>query len=268
MDAKKDSPYRKMIWTTGLASLAILAVWCFPRFWYSQVDARQGLFWLAENTQVQGRKYKETPPSKSAEAVLVADRLVSGEFWPDAGDGEVIRVFSAKRYNENLNDIGLFVHTPDRCWTEAGWRIEPSQPEVVSLEVSGIWLSLERRIFVSEGRRELVYFGGLVGGQQLPYRLDHNLSVGIKKAMRVWLDKSGTALLASDSLLWQRVWDSFASRRPMLGPKQFIRVSTSIADMDSAQAEQRLRGFLPQWLRPVDFKVELRAWRNSRIAAP
>jgi hypothetical protein len=52
-----------------------------------------------------------------------------------------------------------------------------------------------------------------------------------------------------DSLLWRRVLESFLSRRPLLGPKQFLRISTPL-DGAEADADQRLRQFLPLWLEP------------------
>src|SRR5688572_7589148 len=162
-----------------LLALAILSVWSFPRFWYSKTDALQGYFWLAEHHQIPGWQYKELPVSQAAEAVLAADRIVSGEF--QKGGQAVVRVFSAKRYSERESEFDMFSHTPDRCWTSVGWKLEPTSPEFVELTLQGIPLKLERRIFANGTHRELVYFGALVGGQPLPYRLDPHLSIGIKR---------------------------------------------------------------------------------------
>jgi hypothetical protein len=211
---------------------------------------------------VAGWQFEEIPVSKSAEAILVADRLVNGEFT--APDGQAVRVFSAKRYAESQNEIGLFVHTPDRCWTESGWRMEATQPEVRELVVHGIRILFERRVFCNGPERELVYFAGLVGGQPLPYRLDHNLSVGMKYALRVAKDSTGTTLRASDKRFWQRIWDSFVSRRPLIGPKQFLRISTKVTATGQEAADALLEQFVVRWLKPVDYQTELIGWQQRR----
>jgi hypothetical protein len=188
--------------------------------------------------------------------------LANGEF--SRASGEVVRVFSAKRYVEKENDIGLFVHTPDRCWTEAGWKIVPVQPDCVEISVQGRKLLFERRLFATASQRELVYFGGLVGGQPLPYRLDHNLSVGMRSALRTAGGRGGSALRASDKRFWQRVWDSFVSRQPLLGPKQFVRLSTPIHGDDLTPGDRLLAEVLGQWLTPSDFQQEMQAWRQTK----
>ncbi len=222
--------------------------WAFPRGWYTKSDPAQQRRWLQEKTEVPGWFYVPIPVAKSAEAVLVADELVNGEFSNNQGD--LIRVFSAKRFQEKLNEIGLFVHTPDRCWTQTGWTLEHQIPDSVPAAIHTTRLVLERRIFNNGANgRELVYFGGLVGGQSLPYRLDHNLSVGMRHQLRKALDKSGATLRASDQRFWTRVWESFWSRREILGPKQFIRISTPLPlGAEEATRDALLMSFLPQWL--------------------
>jgi len=246
---------------TAALSVAVLALWLFPRCWYNYAGNNQHFFWLAPPTNVAGWTFAEVPVAKTAEAALAADQLVSGEFG-SANQGRV-KVFCANRHTENQNDIGLFAHTPDRCWTESGWKLEPATPDAVIVDIQGVRVQFERRIFVSSTQRELVYFGGLVGGQPLPYRLDHNLSVGMRYALRAAGERSGTTLRASDKRFWTRVWDSFASRSPLLGPKQFIRISTSIQGDDVARADALMRDFTVRWLQPVDYQSELRNWKKA-----
>jgi Protein of unknown function (DUF3485) len=254
-----------VLWSVGLLSAVILILWGFPAVWYTRTDAQLGHFWLTEQTNLTGWTFQDIEVGKAAEALLVADRLVSGEF--SAPDGKVIRIFSAKRYVESQNEIGLFVHTPDRCWTESGWKMEPVQPEFKHVVVHGIPILFERRVFSSGMQRELVYFAGLVGGQPLPYRLDHNLSVGMKHALRTAKDQTGTTLRASDKRFWRRVWDSFLARRPLTGPKQFLRISTPVPEEGISEADALLEDFLPRWLQPVAYRKELEEWRNNGGAA-
>lgn len=246
---------------TMALSVAVLALWLFPRYWYNYAGSNPRFFWLAQPTNVAGWTYAEVPVAKNAEAALAADHLVSGEF-ESTNQGRV-KVFCANRHAENQNDIGLFAHTPDRCWTESGWKLEPATPDAVTVDIHGVQVQFERRIFVASNQRELVYFGGLVGGQPLPYRLDHNLSVGMRYALRAAGERTGTTLRASDKRFWTRVWDSFTSRSALLGPKQFIRVSTSIQEDDVARADALVRDLTIHWLKPVDYELELRNWKKA-----
>src|SRR5213592_1865095 len=148
---------RNVFATTFLLSLAVLSVGSFPSFWYSKTDSLQGYFWLAEQNPMTDWHYVELPLSQAAEAVLAADKILNGEFENDRR--EVVRVFSAKRYSDQESEFDMFSHTPDRCWTSVGWKLEAATPEFVELTLHGIRLKLERRIFASGTHRELVYFG-------------------------------------------------------------------------------------------------------------
>jgi hypothetical protein len=108
----------------------------------------------------------------------------------------------------------------------------------------------------------LVYFTGLTGGQPLPYRLDHNLSVGQRSAARHIKGDQGAALRASDKRLWTRVWESFTNRRQLFGPKQFVRISTSIEHGNVEAADNLLQQFLTEWLQLTDFEQETAAWKQ------
>ena len=246
--------------TTFLLSLAVLSVGFFPRFWYSKADSLQGYFWLSEQNQIADWHYKELPVSQAAEAVLAADKIVNGEFEKD-GQARV-RVFSAKRYSEQESGADMFSHTPDRCWTSVGWKLEPATPEFVQLTLQGIPLKLERRIFATGTHRELVYFGALVGGQPLPYRLDPHLSIGIKRGEKPTAGIFGKMLGAIDARFFSWPWKSFVNRRPLNGPKQFIRVSTSVFGNDARDADRLLTDFLPHWLVLADYRQELGQWRR------
>lgn len=253
------------IWLVPLVCAACVGVlWAFPRFWYT---ARSGseVHWFAERQDVPGWKYSDTPIAKAAEAALVADRMINGEYLGPGG--KAVRVFSAKRYLEKSNEIGLFMHTPDRCWVHIGWRLEPSQPEVLDVNLHGVRIQVERRIFVLNRHRELVYFAGLVGGEPLPYRLDHHLSV----AKRYKSDEKTAApeamLRASNRHFWDRLWDSFVNRRQLLGAKHFLRISTPLAG-DPAAADKLLQEFLQLWLAPGDYSNERNEWKVAARNSP
>jgi hypothetical protein len=246
----------------GVGSLVVLCLWLFPNYWYTGKGAIGQRVWLAERSTLEGWSGEEFPVAKSAEAVLVADRLVSYGF--KRANGDAVLAFSAKRYDQHENDIGLFVHTPDRCWTESGWMLEPSMPDTIVVNVHGVMMTFERRIFNRNGYRELVYFGGLIGGVPCPFRLDHNMSVGMKHALREGHDKTSTTTRAIDTLFWRRVWDSFLSKSDLRGPKQFVRVSTPIRPSAPEAADPLLQQFLTLWLQPTDYDNELAAWTAEK----
>lgn len=240
-------------------------IWAFPRVWYTAKNTSGRSVWLSERTEVKDWSYSALPVAESAERLLVADRLTNGEF--QAADGRKVRVFSAKRYEEKSDDIGLFVHTPDRCWTETGWKMEADMPDFAELSIHGLPMVFERRVFSNPLGRELVYFAGVVNGQPLPYRLDHNLSVGMRYAMKASKADSGTGVRASDRRFWQRFWDSVKSRSPLLGPKQFVRISTPLGTSTLKEADELLVGFLEKWLEVSDFHLELQAWKGTRASS-
>jgi hypothetical protein len=229
-----------------ILALLILALWAFPFFWYS-VEGTHTRISLTENANIPGWIFDEIPISESAERLLVADHTINGEFRN--GNGEAIRVFSAKRLVENANEIGLFVHTPDRCWVQAGWRIHPITPEIQEITLHGKNLQVERRLFQIGQGKELVYFFGLVNGHPLPYRLDHNLA----RAARV-AESTTRVKPAADLHFWQRLWTSFSSRHKLSGPKHFVRISTPVQSDDLFAADSRLQSFATKWLVPGEFK--------------
>ncbi len=231
----------------ALVSMALLFLWGFPLVWYTHTDAHQAKYWLSPLRDIDGWSFEDQSLDEAMERRLVADTSFNGQFTH--GNGDSIQAFMAKRSKESVNEIGLFVHTPDRCWTEGGWKIQPIQPDWVRVEVDGIPLVFERRLFTAGGRDELVYFTGMVGGQALPYRLDHNLSVAMKYQRLTSDAATGTGYRFIDTQLWKRVWESFVSRRPLLGPKQFIRLSTSVGLGSLEDGDRRLQAFLKEWLK-------------------
>lgn len=235
-----------------ILSSLVVALFLFPRVWYTKTDGGQVVQWLLEQTNAPGWRFEPISVDASAEKLLVADKLMNGAFKREGGGGEVIRVFGARRFKEDPKEIGLFVHTPDRCWVQAGWGLGQVDPDHVEVEVHGRRILFERRIFSVPGQRELVYFAGLVAGQTLPYRLDHNYSVSRRVVEAGKTNRRMGASRWNDSLLWRRLWESFASRRPLLGPKQFLRISTAIDGENVEVADARLREMLPLWLKPED----------------
>lgn len=246
-----------------LLGVLVIALWAFPTVWYTRSEADGPRLWFRERSVVAGWEFKEIPVAERAERILVADTLFSGEFRRQ-DDPALVNAFSARRYSEKRDEIGLFMHTPDRCWTDGGWQLEPIAPDVAEFAVNGVAMRFERRLFsLPSGHRELTYFGGLVGGRPVPYRLDHNLSVGLKRALRKAAGGQESLVRVADTRFWGRIWQGFIERNPLVGPKQFVRVSTPVRGSDFAAADSLLREFLSQWLEPVSYEEEL-----SRVLSP
>lgn len=237
-----------------MGAVLVGGLWIFPRVWYRTQAVAGNFIWLGESTNITGWAYEPMQISRTEEIMLDANRTFSARFTRGK---EEVTAFSAKRYSENPNEIGLFVHTPDRCWVEAGWKLQPVTPDLVEVEIGGIRASAERRIFTwRSGERQLVYFIGLAGGQPVPYRLDHNVSVSLRRQMQKSSEAVGGKMRASDGKFWGRIWECFTERRPMLGPKQFLRVATPIYGSDISGADARLKELLAAWLKPVEFEAE------------
>lgn len=227
-----------------IQSMIVGLLWLFPRFWYERDADERSDYWFEESESLAGWRFEPVEVSETAERMLVADSLFSGTFHHDSG--RLVRVFTARRHKEDLSEVGLFVHTPDRCWTEAGWRLLREEPTIVNIEIEGRTIAFERRVFEYRGVRELVYFGGLVAGESLPYRLDHNMSVGQRLDDRGESRFLGVLKRATDQRFWGRVFESFKDRAPLFGPKQFVRVSTP-ATPGSDEADEFLKDFLATW---------------------
>lgn len=241
---------RRVIWISLVCSAFIGAIWAFPHFWYNKA-APSGGIWYSATTNISGWKYEASPVAKSAEAALVADEAEAGEFRRDS---DVVRVFFANRYSARQNEIGLFTHTPDRCWMQVGWEIEDAQPTVLELELHGAPVSVERRIFKTKGHRELVYFFGMSNGSRLPFRLDHNLNIAMRLQEKTAARARATLERATDKKYWSVVWDSFSSRAEHAGPKQFLRISTPVYGNRVDAADQILQDILRRWTEPLKMK--------------
>jgi hypothetical protein len=250
--------------TLAVFSATVGVLWTFPLLWYAEgKPADHSYAWFAEQSEIPGWKFERVPVGRTAEAILVADRIVNGEF--SHPDGRTIQVYAAKRYLEKENEIGLFSHTPDRCWTAIGWKIESAEPAFIECTVHGVQMLFERRVFTAGNQRRLVYFGALVGGKALPYRIDQYFTAGLNRKENIEGDSGATWQRLMQPRLWSWAWESFLNRTPLNGPQEFVRVSTSVLQDDVAEADQLLRQFLPLWLTPAHYASELAAWKAMSL---
>lgn len=233
-------------WIVGMAGGLVVMLWCLPWLWYNK-GPRAGGMMLELRPAVAGWAFQAGRISESEERALFADEVETGVFRAE-GKGD-LRWFSARRRSGSPKEIGLFVHTPDRCWTESGWKIEESLPERMVVESSGGEWILERRLFRHGDALELVYFGGLVDGSPPGFRLDHNLSVAMRHQLRR-RELDGTSSLARvwDGRMWGRAWETFQSRNSLTGSRMLFRISTAVREDAVAQGDRTLREFLRNWI--------------------
>lgn len=243
---------------SGLA-LGVLLLWQFPTFWYAE---KEGTIyqWFGLNEEIPEWEFNPSPVGDAAEAVLKADQMDNG-FYQQEG-GAIVRTFSAKRFEEKENAVGLFSHTPDRCWTNTGMVIEDAEPYFIEVEISGIKMIMERRVFSGGRYDELVYFGALVGGEALPYRMDQYLGSG-RRRKGAGGDTAGSVDRLFNSRVWTWAFESFAKRARLAGPQQLIRVSTPVVQSIKT-ADERLLNFLRHWLVVVDYEEERKRFEQER----
>jgi len=246
-----------------ILALGLLVLWQFPAVWYAGKADGASYQWFGLNEEIPGWEFSEIPVGDAAEAILVADRMDNGAYRQ--GNGQVVRVFSAKRFEEKENAVGLFSHTPDRCWTNTGMVIEHEEPYFRNVDIHGINMVLERRIFSMGSQRELVYFGALVGGAALPYRMDQYLGSGRRRVTSGGGDQGGTIDRLLNTRVWGWAFESFVKRARLAGPQQLIRISTPIADSVDV-ADTRLLSFFEKWLSVVSYEDERRRFESEREA--
>lgn len=225
----------------GVMSVTLLVLWTFPFWWYTAEDRTGARVRVTDDPE--GWQFEAEPVSKSVEAILVAESMINGTYSNPRG--ESVRVFRATRRDNRSRDIGLFVHTPDRCWSSAGWRLVSAEPDHVRWTKSGVTMQFERRIFRQHDDLVLVYFGGLVDERPLPFRLDHNF--GMASGAGLGLARSTVSRFV-DPQFWGGVWDRFVSRLPAGGTHEFIRVSVPVSGAEFGAGDWGLGQFLDQWL--------------------
>jgi len=107
---------------------------------------------------------------------------------------------------------------------------------------------------------QLVYFGALVGGEAVPYRMNYFKAISDSGAG----SQAGQHLArVTDLRFWGTILNSFRSRKSLQGPSHFIRVSTSATPDDPGRGDQVLSNFLMDWMRRGSFKDEFEA-ANSK----
>lgn len=233
-------------------SLSLFLLWRFPDYWYA--SEWDDSIWFGEQEDVEDWEYEGLSVDKAAESILAADDTTHGQFLRSE-EGDLVSVFSAKRFVEKWDEGSLFSHTPDRCWTGIGMKILPEAPFFIERELHGIPLVLERRIFAIGRDRELVYFGAIVGGKS--YRLNQFLDSEMNRenpGERLGVFRGFMERL-SNSRMWSKSIESFLSRERFIGPQHMFRVSTSVQD-DLDSAEDRLEEILEKWLVPTSYQDE------------
>lgn len=259
MPDRPTSPHTVLIVIASLIAL-LAAAWIFPLLWYEK--PKGDFFWLAENSGMPGWRFEAVPLSQEESDKLNVDRAVN-QIVTSSGQLQV-RAFSTKNYTATTGAKGIFHHNPDVCWSGAGWKLMAIQPESIAVKIAGKDILFERRCFSFQGQMQLVYFGALVGGNAVPYRMNYFKAVGDTGSMT---DADMQLARVGDRRFWSTILNSFRSRKSLQGPSHFIRVSTSVKSDDLGRGDQVLNDFLKDWLRRASFKDEFEQWQKTRITA-
>jgi hypothetical protein len=188
-----------------LAALAwLLCVEAATAIWYRIGDQRsvQNQTWSIKwPTEASG--YRENPVTKTAFEMLRYDSARSAAWQDEAGNQWGL--ISSRWGPGNKNSFIGRGHTPDQCFTAAGWRL-CSEPAPVRLIANGIDLPCRRYVFEVGGSTAYVFLalwderspGGL---QELPlaYGLARRLKAVIQGKRHQGLKKLEISLIGPAS---------------------------------------------------------------------
>jgi hypothetical protein len=132
------------------------------------------------------------------------------------------------------------------------------------VKVAGKDIGFERRCFSFQGQMQLVYFGALVGGDIVPYRMNFFKAMSDSESGSL-ADRDLARV--TDLRFWGTILNSFRSRKSLQGPSQFIRVSTPVTPDDLARGDHVLSSFLVDWMRRGSFKDEFEAANSANSKA-
>lgn len=220
-----------------LRSLTLIVVLILPSLWYNNkypVGNKVDLNMFQRD--IKGWTFKSVDIEDAIEKLIKSDKIVNGMYTNYEKHME-INLFVTEKISNDLNDFPecILSHTPDRCWPSVGWKVEEAVPNLTVIEFEDHSIIFERRIFSYNGIRQLVYFTGLLNGQQLPFRLNHNYKNYRNDIYKIFNED-----------VMQRLTQTFKSRLTLKGKKNFIRFSTEI-NYGLKQTERDFSDFISSW---------------------
>jgi len=113
------------------------------------------------------RSIADTPEMQKAVGELL--NFDDGAFADYTNQQQRLSIYIAYWRPGKMAHRDIARHTPDVCWTSAGWRCEARQT-LTNVRSAGVQLlPIEARTFSAHGTNEFVWFCHLVGGRQKSY---------------------------------------------------------------------------------------------------
>jgi hypothetical protein len=216
----------------GLNVLFVLGV-CASWAWFHVAPTKpKDRYHFTIRTNTPGWQYEPVPLSNEVTKILATTNLLNGILH--GPQGERIAVFLGEWKADRAQELSVVAHTPDICWTRAGWTPTPS-PLGTSIELAfrEATIPFEVRTFrpPDGGPEELTLWCTLVNG--CPYTETGPLPPAVLNATdnQLQVDTSSRRLLRSHLL------NALKSRFSATGEKQFIRFSTKIIKNSVAEIE-------------------------------
>ena len=224
-----------------IAALVLSSCIALPWAWFHVgVRPPESVLALTVRPSVHGFEFKPDKLSTEVLGLLATTNVLNGTFMPKGARGRVI-AFSAEWSPTEGVGRTIVNHTPDVCWVNSGWApVDVGQPNVQDIELSGLKVPFECRVFESGARdREVTIWCTLVNGepQVEPFRFRSATAKGGR--VRAALNLSRLAL--------GRFSERIQKRYPATGTKQFVRLSMPLGtDVHSTLAE--LGAFAGAWI--------------------
>ncbi|MBM4077028.1 MAG: exosortase-associated EpsI family protein [Planctomycetes bacterium] len=149
-----------------LFTAGVCAAWS----WFNLSHPKpEGFLQFQTQTPPPGWSFQDIPLGSEVIATLATTNVINGIF--SGPDGERIAVFMGNWNTDNRQDMRVLVHTPDLCWTSAGWEpVACPIGESTTILIGEQAVPFEMRVFRSprDGQLELCVWSTLINGT--PYQ--------------------------------------------------------------------------------------------------
>jgi hypothetical protein len=181
-------------------------------------------FYFLISTNIPGWDYKPILLSTEAKKILATGDILNGTFF--SHKGERLSVFLAEWKAGKHNSLDVVAHTPDICWSNAGWISTQSHyGDSIEMHFSERPIPFETRIFEEPrgGTQEIAFWCTLVNGQIYSELNGFAPAETPKKNNQLSLNSTARRLSAGHFL------NALSRRNLGAGTKQFLRISTEIS---------------------------------------
>jgi Protein of unknown function (DUF3485) len=220
----------------------LLSLYCAWQ-WFNRPQKNQENLITLVRTNLGGWNFQEIPVGETVERQLGTTKTLNGKYTNSKQ--ERISVFVAEWPSTAHSGMESLGHTPDICWTAAGWEYSTvDYLPTPKIKINGIEILPTVRLFKSpiESRLELACWWTTINGQVYEIDFPSQNQLAIRQHEKSFAEYLGRAK-------WGKFFiHSIASRLKSNHQKQIIRISTE-ADSDLQLATERLSCFLGEWIK-------------------